>query len=316
MNNLKKIKNEDEKPFNLQDELSSFQQSFSIQISLIRRFLSDSEKITNSPSFTGTHKEWTNAKNCTDQAEDIIKQLNKTVEELWELSNEYNYYWHFCSHSVYIHHFEDFKKNYLKMIPDAEINEFYEHEMNSLTQDIKNEDTFYKKTELEDFFLNLDYYQYLSEKNKTIINIYNKKKGEFLLSQIISDNCEITKTKDRVQVFKKYNTEVEIVNETNTAFFKTYTNIFNNQNSADLFCYLDDEYQAPRDKTKSIDLFRFLSGDAKNHIICSQANYLKFIKNYKGIEISRITPINHTYKMSTLPTLNNLYEIHQKRARI
>jgi hypothetical protein len=306
---------EEDEPFVLIDELMYLQQSFAIKIAVIERFISEADKTIKATDFKGTHKEWAMAKRHTDVAENFIKQLNETFEELLKFSNEHNYYFHFCSPIVYEFYFESFKQNYLDSIPNSTLSEFYEHEINSLLQDQKPDESFYKKSEIEDLFLIIDYYQYLSEKNKTIINLNNKRKGEYVLTCIVNDNCKVSKISDKkVRVYQsvavlvpKSISEVETP-DANTEFFKKHIDIFKDNESAELFIYLEENHIDNYPKAKYIDIFRYLHGDL-GLIYCTQNTYIDFIKKSKDIGISKITPETHKYKEKTLSKFKNMHAL-------
>lgn len=306
---------EEDEPFVLIDELMYLQQSFAIQIPFIDRLISEANKIIKATDFKGTHQEWSIAKTHTNGAENIIKQLNETFEELLRLSNEHNYYFHFCSPIVYEFHFESFKQNYLDSIPNSRLSEFYEHEINSLLQDHKPDESFYKKSEIDDLFLHIDFYQYLSEKSKTIIHLNNKRKIEYVLTCIVNDNCKISKISDKeIRVYQslavsvpKNISEVETPDE-NTEFFKKHIDIFKDKESAEFFIYLEENHIDNYKKAKYIDIFRYLHDDL-GLIYCTQNTYIDFIKKSKNIDISKITPETYKYKEKTLSKFKNLHHL-------
>lgn len=306
---------EEDEPYVLLDELIGLQQSFIIQIVVIEKCISEANKTIEAPDFKGTHKEWSIAKRDTDGAENIIEQLNGTFEQLLEVSNEQNYYFHYCSSIVYEFYFESFKQNYLDLIPNSTLRDFYEHEINSLLQNQVSNQIFYKKLEIEDLFLKIGYYPYLSEKNKAIININNKRKGEFVLRNILNDNCTVSKISDKkVRIYQsiavsvpKNISKLETC-DTTTEFFKKHIDIFKDKESAEFFLYLEDNHVDNFKKTKYIDIFRYLHDDL-NFIYCTQNTYIDFIKKSKNIDISRITPITFKYRTKTLSKFKILYNL-------
>lgn len=83
--------------------------------------------------------------------------------------------------------------------------------------------------------------------------------------------------------------------------------IFKDYKAFELFNYLDDNYIDNYEKAKYSNLHHYFSYIG-NVLICTQLKYIEFIKENKGITLSRITP--KTYKF-TDKTISEFKEYHR-----
>lgn len=249
--------------------------------------------------------------NLSELGENCISQLNDDFDELWKLSDEKNYYWHFCSLKVYEHHYEDFKKEFLNKLPEAELEDFFEHEINYILSSRDSQDAFNHTREIKDYFLTLNYYEYLSKKNKLKINIVNKQKGEFLIGEAFKSghSLKASNTK-KVTVYEDYENDNTTDNETSSNILikcpLEFSGIFKDNKIFNLFRFLDENVITLESKIKYVSIYNYLNN--QQYLICNQLQYIQFIFDYKEITISKITKGNYKYKTKTLPLLKSLEE--------
>lgn len=132
--------------------------------------------------------------------------LNDLVFQLWEISAEYDYYWHNCPSKVYVKYIHLNKDYLLKTYGKRRYFRFLEKELNSFltlkkTNDAKGSIVILNDI-FQDAFILLDYVQYLSSENSFTIQLFNKSKIEFLKSEIEKDGYEVLTYQDLFKVQK------------------------------------------------------------------------------------------------------------------
>lgn len=110
------------------------------------------------------------------------KIINKIVENLFSLSENNNYYWRNCSLETYKKHLDNFQNLFFELIPEAEYQDFLEHELTYLL-DKTHKPNFNHKTELPDYFT-IDLTEYLFDKNIVKTDFVKKRKINFIITEI------------------------------------------------------------------------------------------------------------------------------------
>lgn len=148
------------------------------QLFLLINLLNQNDKINSTPK-----SEEVNSK--------LLNSLNELIKRLWEISVENNYYWHNCPSKVYEVFYYDYKDYFIKTYGKRRFYHFLENEMNGFLHIQKSNNPKDKlnfpNNLLQDVFILLDYYKYLTEENKFIIKIFNNSKIEFLKKEIEKD---------------------------------------------------------------------------------------------------------------------------------
>ncbi|MDU8885210.1 hypothetical protein RXV94_03495 [Yeosuana sp. MJ-SS3] len=138
-------------------------------------------------------KQYTN--NSLELESNSLAVLNNLFKELWKLSDENNYFWHNCSLKVYSNYFLENKSFLIKQYGIRRFNRLLEIHLNSFTKIKKdynpNANLPLSKNLMQDFFILLDYTNFLNEENTAIIDNFNKSKIEFITTELVNEKYYI-----------------------------------------------------------------------------------------------------------------------------
>jgi len=255
----------------------------------------------------------------------LISQINHEFTDLFEFADENGFYWCNSTLKTYKLYMNKFFLRFKKLTKEKDLIHFYKNEINYFldfkANDFVKKDDFrtniIHRYDINDSFVFLDYYPYLYDINKLKIKIQNDKIIEFLLSeaknegysyQLVNGEYEFTK----IEGFKK---ELNIDEEKKEPTIPNHPiGIFKNQAAFELFNYLDENYISSFEKAKYVNFYHYFM-DKGNILICTQLKYLDFIKQHKGIHISKITPLTPKFKHNTIDEfkdLNRLFELNME----
>jgi len=257
---------------------------------------------------------------------DLKTQINFEFEELYSFANKYNYYWCNPTLKTYKFYFSSFYSNF-KRVTDVnekfyflvhEIDHFLDFSKNGFVIHEDNRTNFIHRTGFIDSFSFIDYFPYLFDINKLKVKIQNDKIIEFLLSEVKLEgySYQLVNNKYTFTKIEGFKRDLNLNIETEEPSIKNYPiGIFKNQTAFELFNYLDDNYVNNFEKAKYTNFYHYFM-DRGNILICTQLKYLDFIKKYKDIKISKITPPTPKFKHNTIAEFkewNKLFELNSKK---
>ncbi|TPV31946.1 hypothetical protein FJ651_14125 [Paucihalobacter ruber] len=129
-------------------------------------------------------------------------ELNRIFDKILDFSEKNNYYWHNCSIKVYENHFHNIKESYFKHFPREDYINFLEYECNFQFNPRNTEDHIYQ-TDIPDYFLHLNYHEFLNGKNRQVISSNRVKKIHFLKLKLEKEGYVAEHTNNGIRINKK-----------------------------------------------------------------------------------------------------------------
>lgn len=243
----------------------------------------------------------------------LKKKLTQTVKDLLTLSNNNHFYWRFSTIESYKEGMTYFLKLFKKELPESDITDFLEYELKYYSKNLK-EPKFYLTGQLKLF--SHDFKDYLPNSEKVKLDLIDKLKVNYLYQYANDIGYNVESIEDSFK-FKKAekSTKKEIYFHKDLEQYENYISIFKNEKAFQLFVFIDNSYIVPKAKTKYISFYHYFE-DIGDILICTQLEYLNFIKDFKEVSISKITPRTNVFLDKIVPklegftkTFNTKYEI-------
>lgn len=227
--------------------------------------------------------------------------FSKVFDELLLASAKESFFWIFCPFLVYKSTFKNRKNEFLSRHSDRIEKYFIESELESTNNSFRDGILYFSW----EIWVQWDFTGSPLERGQNNVNV--ELSLDFLNPETVDD---IKFSQKRKLEFLKKQKKVSMINEKNIEIDQndnSFPEIFKD-GIEEIFYYLEEKYTRDNKspKAKYSNLYHFL--DCRELLVCTQLEYIKFVKGKRGCELSKIQPQSFKYKDKVFGSLERYFK--------